>query len=391
MHFVSAQSQEDQISDIVAYLTENFRESVQNQAAPALENFEEKLQALNDKGDISGILDHIISLKDEIVRLPTSHKNTPITIQRIVLLILPLLKLQDDKNKRDRNAQAQLISQVNQLCDIIEASEYALPVKVNSILLIYSIFSETSAMKSISFQRLFELCDRNNQLKIIVDNLKNIESISKEWKLSLEQRRQLLRSCAHALDKNEESDGAFNVLQAYLKTFEGVKDADLANSQIEQEAKRCVILAIKVPNVLDFADILQLNAVKDLQGKNKTVFDFMSLFTNTSVKEFEEKVSQYKSLIEEEKLDHHDIIKKKQYVQISIDDVEIWAIEAIACGIIDAKIDQLKDEIVVKSHALNKDWKSIKAKIGDWKQKFQRMQSILQHTQNLTNQAGVRN
>ena len=34
------------------------------------------------------------------------------------------------------------------------------------------------------------------------------------------------------------------------------------------------------------------------------------------------------------------------------DDVEAWAIEAIATGIIDAKIDQLKEEIVIKSHML---------------------------------------
>lgn len=42
---------------------------------------------------------------------------------------------------------------------------------------------------------------------------------------------------------------------------------------------------------------------------------------------------------------------------------------------------------MIKSHALNKDWRAIKERIGEWKTKFQRMQSILQHTQNLTAQA----
>ena len=71
--------------------------------------------------------------------------------------------------------------------------------------------------------------------------------------------------------------------------------------------------------------------------------------------------------------------------QIPVDEVEIWAIEAIAAGIVDAKIDQLKEEIIIKSHAMNKEWKSIRDRIGDWRSKFQRMQSILQHTQNLSN------
>ena len=47
--------------------------------------------------------------------------------------------------------------------------------------------------------------------------------------------------------------------------------------------------------------------------------------------------------------------------------MEIWAIEAIAGGIIDAKIDQIKEEIVIKSHAMNKEWKSIKDKLTDWR------------------------
>lgn len=101
MQFVSAQSQEDQISDIVAYLVENFRASVENQKSQVLEDFEDRLEFLNSKRDVSGLLDYLISLKEVIVKLPISHKNTPITIQRIVLLILPLLKLQDEKIGKD--------------------------------------------------------------------------------------------------------------------------------------------------------------------------------------------------------------------------------------------------------------------------------------------------
>lgn len=83
-----------------------------------------------------------------------------------------------------------------------------------------------------------------------------------------------------------------------------------------------------------------------------------------------------------------DVIRKKQYVQIcslkldnsnhkyedlaSIlnikkDDVEQWAIEAIAAGIIDAKIDQVREEIVIKSHIMNKEWSAIKERLAEWR------------------------
>lgn len=71
-------------------------------------------------------------------------------------------------------------------------------------------------------------------------------------------------------------------------------------------------------------------------------------------------MSHYSKLIQDEKLTVEEVLKKKQYVQICSlkleaasykyselakllnikpEDVETWAIEAIASGIIDAKID----------------------------------------------------
>jgi len=185
---------------------------------------------------------------------------------------------------------------------------------------------------------------------------------------------------------------------AYLRLFQKCSEQEIAQFNIEPEAQRCVILGVIVPTVIDFADILQLKAVKSLQGKNKEVFDFMSLFTQTDSKEFEAKVKTFQRLLSDEKLEIADVIRKKQYVQICSlklensnhkyvdlaktlnikkEDVEEWAIEAIAAGIIDAKIDQVKEEIVIKSHIMNKEWNAIKERLGEWRSRFTLMQSML--------------
>lgn len=82
--------------------------------------------------------------------------------------------------------------------------------------------------------------------------------------MSLDERRQLYRACAQTLDRNNESVAAFKVSVAYLKLFNKCNDQELATFKIENEAQRCVLLGVKVPTVIDFADILQLNAVKYL-------------------------------------------------------------------------------------------------------------------------------
>ena len=60
--------------------------------------------------------------------------------------------------------------------------------------------------------------------------------------------------------------GAYKVMEAYLKLFERSNEQELQSNHVENEARRCVILAIKVPTVVDFAETLKLNAVKYLQG-----------------------------------------------------------------------------------------------------------------------------
>lgn len=68
-------------------------------------------------------------------------------------------------------------------------------------------------------------------------------------------------------------------------------------------------------------------------------------------------------------------------LDIQASEVEMWAIEAITNKIIDAKIDQLNSEIVIKSHKLKEikkqEWLSIQGKIRLWREKFERMHEVL--------------
>jgi hypothetical protein len=92
MHFVSAQSQEETLADITSFISENMRESVKNPDADSLKGFEDKISALESKEDYVGLLEYLLTLKKELLTLPTSHKSSQLTIQRMVLLILPLFQ-----------------------------------------------------------------------------------------------------------------------------------------------------------------------------------------------------------------------------------------------------------------------------------------------------------
>ena len=116
MHFVSAQSQEETLADITTFISENLRDSVSNPDSAALKDFEDKLSNYETKTDYVGLLEYLLTLKKELLSLPTSHKSSQLTIQRMILLILPLFqKVEEDKTKH-----AALRKLIEGYCDLIE-------------------------------------------------------------------------------------------------------------------------------------------------------------------------------------------------------------------------------------------------------------------------------
>lgn len=69
---------------------------------------------------------------------------------------------------------------------------------------------------------------------------------------------------------------------AYLKLFQGSSQDELAKNKVEEDAKRCVILAIKVPTVINFEEVLDLDALKYLKG----VSNRMSLYEYRKINKY---------------------------------------------------------------------------------------------------------
>ena len=135
MHFVSSQSETEQISDIVDFLCKNIDSSVSVPAGQAksaeIANFEERITKMNKDRDYKGILGYILSVKKELMTLPISHKTQQLTIQRVILLILPLLKNQEKAAASKPQVYEELKRTTLEYCKMLEESDYPLSIKVN--------------------------------------------------------------------------------------------------------------------------------------------------------------------------------------------------------------------------------------------------------------------
>lgn len=71
MHFLTSQSESEQVSEVCQFLTEHLRQCVKTPSAPLLDNFEKKMQDLDKTSDAKGVLEYLLQIQDSLITLPT--------------------------------------------------------------------------------------------------------------------------------------------------------------------------------------------------------------------------------------------------------------------------------------------------------------------------------
>ena len=242
------------------------------------------------------------------MQLPTSVKQAECTVQRFFLFLWPLLNMAESGNYD--KAKELTVKFVDLM---LHESQYSLKIKIDSLVQLYSSVHTNSGIKSLAFEKLIQVCLEAQTTDIIVQRAREIATESANWNLKVAERRSLYQTVGRALDQIGEASAAFKLIHAYLKLYkEG--DADLA--QTEDDARRCVILAIKAVNVINFAELEDLASVKLLTKKHQKVFSLLSLFTQATAKEFKGRLGDYRELMGKEGLTEQELIVKKSYVQI---------------------------------------------------------------------------
>ena len=68
--------------------------------------------------------------------------------------------------------------------------------------------------------------------------------------------------------------GAFNAYLHYLKLFAQASEEEMNKENVEKAAINCIILAVKVPSVINFAEVQEVKAIKYLDKVNELIERF---------------------------------------------------------------------------------------------------------------------
>jgi hypothetical protein len=289
-------------------------------------------------------------------------------------------------------------------------SKVELRLKLLSIL--FNLLDETSPLRHSVLVHIFEFSLKTNQAQLLVNHLDTVEPWSEQWKLSPAEHSKLLR-LASEICQQAKSPLAQLFIFKYLQAVDDDDDA----GDLSELAAPVVVTALKhtgkhtprskPDSCYEFDVLRQLSAVQKLSGHKKydSLFKLLNVFASGTVKDyvvFKEDKAQVKCL---ETFAFDDVAMTNRLRTLTLcslgakterlayqtlvealslsdhDEVEEVVIAAVRTGLLEAKIDQEEEEVVIQRATprqfVEADWVSMDLKLQEWRRAVEGVISTL--------------
>lgn len=273
-------------------------------------------------------------------------------------------------------------------------------LKTRILITLFNIISPDNALRYVVFNAVLDVVAASNDISLIKTQLAHIEQWIIQWKLSDDEKAILYKKLSDYLSEIDQ-ESSFEWLVKYVTTEKGSKDS----SALE----KVVVKSISIPSHLRFVHLLNIPIIKKYLGyetentfppvlkslKEKDVPDLYKLLDIfirgtysdyvTFAKEKKSFLDSLSGLKEEDNLFKIRILtiasiatsielpgeleysKIASTINVPEEEVEIWIINAIRAGLIDAKMDQLhKNSIITRAgyrQFSKNDWKLLEKKL----------------------------
>ncbi|KAG9439064.1 hypothetical protein H6P81_019229 [Aristolochia fimbriata] len=238
----------------------------------------------------------------------------------------------------------------------------------------------------------------------IIPSFKNMDDFLKEWNVGTLEQRELFLTIYNILRENKSTGkDSFNFLTKYLATFSG-EDA-YTMSEAKEEAVRAIIEFVKAPDMFQ-CDLLEMPAVAQLEkdAKYALVYQLLKIFLTQRLDAYLDFQAANSTLLKSYGLVHEDCITKmrlmsladlgtdesgeipyasiKDTLRITDDEVELWIVKAITAKLLDCKMDQMNQNVIVSRCTERvfgmEHWNTLRSKLGMWRSNIANVTSTIQ-------------
>ncbi|XP_009147370.1 eukaryotic translation initiation factor 3 subunit M [Brassica rapa] len=227
----------------------------------------------------------------------------------------------------------------------------------------------------------------------VVPSFKKIDNFLKEWNVDTKDQRELFLAIANVLRENKSLvNESLKFLTKYLATFSN-EDAQVLG-EAKEEAVRAVIEFVKASSIFQ-CDLLDLPAVAQLEKDTKyaPVYQLLKIFLTQRLNAYSEFKAANSECLQSYGLVDEDCVTKmrllslvdlasdesgkipytsiKDTLQVKEEEVELWIVKAITAKLIDCKMDQMNQVVIVSRCSErefgSKQWQSLRTKLATWR------------------------
>ncbi|CEP11129.1 hypothetical protein [Parasitella parasitica] len=366
-------SADNQITDLALYISK-LRGEEGDSEAPYVQHIETLYKS--DKKDTV----YAELAKDASILLTENDREVEGAFNLLIVVIL--------------SAPKSVISSVVQtLVDTLTKTESnKISLKQKILLNLYNALPGNSPLRYNAFVGLVDATAQADELDSLYPQLEYIDAWTKQWGIDQQSQSNLYDYLSQTLLKSGEEKLA---LEFSLKKL-AILDENAAESVAL--AKDVVLRAISMENYFAFEDLLQYTAIKKLKGTEE--FELLDVFLNGTLSTYQSFATAHTSLIRDADKNIHkmrllslaslgseNLSRELTYaeiannLQIAEDEVEMWVIDVIRAGLVEAKLDQLNKTVLVHRSIYRvfgkEQWKQLSASLSAWKENLNEILAVI--------------
>jgi translation initiation factor 3 subunit M len=239
------------------------------------------------------------------------------------------------------------------------------------------------------------LAAKFNQTHVIKTSMKEVKEWLQKWNVTTEQKRTCYRELHACLREQLRNEEATKMMLELLSTF-----TEESASEAKVDAENCIKDFISRPDVFMMDNLLSLKPVQALAGS--PWHQLLTVFVSGTLQDYLDLYNQQKDFVDAN-LDHKACVSKMslltfltmasqqsqisfadltQAIQVDVDHIEDFIVEAIQNGLVHAKIDQVNEMIVIRSCSRRTfseaEWQELRSKMQQWKENLATIRSSLE-------------
>jgi len=330
------------------------------------------------------------------------------TLSSLVELIPALLAHSDSESalnsivhlsvKSDGAVQKSNVAKLTSTLAAASSTDFA-QQRLNLLVKVFNSLSATSPLRYTVFLGILSLAPLTSAVPSIVQQLESLPKWCKEWSVSRADQLVLYRAVYALLIKANQSKQACDILAKFLQQYNGASTSDLQS--VKQDAVNLLSQALQSRDVFHLDEVLQLGAVEQLKGApvhaaahvlaqgdyaayrawlaaNSTALTELGVTDDILARKV--RLQQLAKLCSAEST--VSFSKIAEVLQVDAVQVENWVIDVIGSGLVEAKIDQINENVIVTRSTLTAfgpaQWASLKTQLESWQANLAEVSRVIQ-------------